>query len=268
MWTLLVRGPMPGTRSPDAPRVTWQGRTVDGVTEQQPYEVLEQRDGFEVRCYSPHLLAQVEIDGSFEDAGNLAFRALFRYITGNNQSQRVVNMTAPVVQHHARTEEIAMTAPVVQVETTKGRHVVAFILPASMTLETAPLPWTRTFRCALYPSGWLRTSLFGSVDPVLVPAKPQHLGSCCCGGRIRTCGGAAVRPRSPRTPAHCHACTCDQRRRCGRSGMPSRSGTDQRVVSLGRLPRPGGPGSHRPTADRATRPRYRRNGGRRPRPIP
>lgn len=140
MWTLLIRGTTPRTRSPDAPVVIWQGRTVDVVTEQQPYEVLEQRDGFEVRRYPPHLLAQVEIDGSFEDAGNRAFRALFRYITGNNQSQRMVKMTAPVVQQPARTEEIAMTAPVVQIEKTKGRHVVAFVLPASMTLETAPLP--------------------------------------------------------------------------------------------------------------------------------
>ena len=72
------------------------GRTVDGVAEQQSHEVLEQRAGFEVRCYPPHLLAQVEMDGSFEDADNRAFRALFRYITGNKQSQRVVIMTAPV----------------------------------------------------------------------------------------------------------------------------------------------------------------------------
>ncbi len=118
----------------------WQGRTVDVVTEQQPYEVLAERDDFEVRRYPPHLLAQVEMDGSFEDAGNRAFRALFRYITGYNQSQRMVNMTAPVVQQPDRTEEIAMTAPVVQVENPKGRHIVAFVLPASMTLETAPLP--------------------------------------------------------------------------------------------------------------------------------
>ena len=33
-----------------------------------------------------------------------------------------------------------MTAPVIQVEKTKRRRVVAFDLPASMTLETAPLP--------------------------------------------------------------------------------------------------------------------------------
>jgi hypothetical protein len=120
--------------------VIWRRRTVEGVTQEQPYEVLEQRNGFEVRRYPPHLLAQVEVDGSFEDAGNRAFRALFRYITGNNRSQRTVEMTAPVVQQPGRTEKIAMTAPVVQVEPTEGRHVVAFVLPASMTLEDAPLP--------------------------------------------------------------------------------------------------------------------------------
>jgi len=122
------------------PVVSRQGRTVDDVTEQQPYEVLERHDGFEVRRYPSHVLAQVETVGSFEDAGNRAFRALFRYITGNNQSQRVVNMTAPVVQQPARSEEVPMTAPVVQTEMSKGRHVVAFVMPASMTLETVPLP--------------------------------------------------------------------------------------------------------------------------------
>ncbi|WP_345505555.1 heme-binding protein [Terrabacter aeriphilus] len=109
------------------------------MTEQQPYEVIEQHDAFEVRRYPAHLVAEVEVDGSFEDAGNRAFRALFRYITGNNRSRRTVDMTAPVVQH-AATKEIAMTAPVVPTGETNGRHVVAFVMPASMTLEAAPLP--------------------------------------------------------------------------------------------------------------------------------
>ncbi len=64
------------------------GVTVDVVTEQQPYEVLEHHDDFDVRRYPSHVLAQVEMDGSFEDVGNRAFRTLFRYITGNNRSQR------------------------------------------------------------------------------------------------------------------------------------------------------------------------------------
>ncbi|MER7070268.1 heme-binding protein [Terrabacter sp. NPDC000476] len=120
------------------------------MTEQQPYDVLEEHDGFEVRRYPAHLVAEVEVDGAFEDAGNRAFRALFRYITGNNRSRSAVDMTAPVVQRTA-TEEIAMTAPVVQTERTTDRHVVAFVMPASMTLETAPLPVDPQIRVRAVP---------------------------------------------------------------------------------------------------------------------
>jgi SOUL heme-binding protein len=109
------------------------------MTEQQPYEVLEQHDGFELRRYPPHVVAEVELDGSFEDAGNRACRSLFRYITGSNRSQASVAMTAPVVQQ-AASENIAMTAPVVQAPGAGGGYTVAFVLPASMTLESAPVP--------------------------------------------------------------------------------------------------------------------------------
>ena len=110
------------------------------MTEQQPYEVLEQHDRFELRHYPPHLVAEVEIAGSFEDAGNRAFRSLFRYITGNNRAQQSIEMTAPVVQEEAASEKVAMTAPVVQAESADGGYVVAFVLPGSMTLDTAPVP--------------------------------------------------------------------------------------------------------------------------------
>ncbi|MGB8380174.1 MAG: heme-binding protein [Dermatophilaceae bacterium] len=138
------------------------------MTEQQPYEVLEQGDGFELRRYPAHVVAEVELDGSFEDAGNRAFRALFRYITGNNRSQRSVAMTAPVVQRAAPSEKVAMTAPVVQTEGVEGGYVVAFVLPASMTADTAPVPTDphlrvrdvpeRVAAAAGYSGRWTRSS--------------------------------------------------------------------------------------------------------------
>jgi hypothetical protein len=121
------------------------------VTEQQPYEVLERFDGFELRRYPPHLVAEVELDGSFEDAGNGAFRRLFAYITGQNEAQRSVAMTAPVVQEPTIREKVAMTAPVVQTEGAGGGYVVAFVLPASMTLETAPVPTNPDVRLRAVP---------------------------------------------------------------------------------------------------------------------
>ena len=121
------------------------------MTEQQPYEVLERFDGFELRRYPPHLVAEVELDGSFEDAGNGAFRRLFAYITGQNEAQRSVAMTAPVVQEPTIREKVAMTAPVVQTEGAGGGYVVAFVLPASMTLETAPVPTNPDVRLRAVP---------------------------------------------------------------------------------------------------------------------
>ncbi|MDQ2850257.1 MAG: heme-binding protein [Actinomycetota bacterium] len=138
------------------------------MTEQQPYEVLQQSDGFELRRYPAHVVAEVALDGSFEDAGNRAFRALFGYISGNNRSQCSVAMTAPVVQQAAQAEKVAMTAPVVQAEGADGGYVVAFVLPASMTADTAPIPTDpdvvvrevpeRTAAAARYSGRWTQSS--------------------------------------------------------------------------------------------------------------
>jgi len=113
------------------------------VTKQQPYQLVHGYDDFELRRYPEHILAQVTTDGPFEDAGNRAFRYLFAYISGANQSKQKVAMTAPVVQSDAG-EKIAMTAPVVQqrLEDTvaQERFRVAFVLPEEFTAESVPEP--------------------------------------------------------------------------------------------------------------------------------
>ncbi len=121
------------------------------MTEQQPYDVVEQHLGFELRRYPAHVVAEVSVRGSFEGAGNRAFGALFGYISGRNRSTTSIAMTAPVVQEVAAPEKVAMTAPVVQTETSTGEHVVAFVLPASMTAETAPVPSDPTVRIRAVP---------------------------------------------------------------------------------------------------------------------
>lgn len=121
------------------------------MTEQQPYRIVHKYADFQVRRYPEHLLAEVVVEGSFEEAGNKAFRYLFAYLGGENRSSKKVAMTAPVVQD-AASEKIQMTAPVVQQgevvrradETAGGTQVrrfrVAFVLPADFTIDTAPLP--------------------------------------------------------------------------------------------------------------------------------
>ena len=107
------------------------------MTEQQPYAVVREYPGFELRSYPSSVVAEVEVRASFEEAGNIAFSPLLGYISGRNRARRSIAMTAPVVQ--GPSQPIAMTAPVIQQEGA-GSHVVAFVLPASMTAATAPEP--------------------------------------------------------------------------------------------------------------------------------
>lgn len=116
------------------------------MTEQQPYDLVQSYDDFEVRRYPEHVLAEVVVRGAFDDAGNRAFRYLFAYISGENVSRTKVAMTAPVVQD-AASSRIAMTAPVVQQaaetdadSTADGSFRVAFVLPAGLSIDTAPRP--------------------------------------------------------------------------------------------------------------------------------
>lgn len=134
------------------------------MTDQQPYQVLHSYDDFELRRYPAHVLAEVTTDGPFEDAGNRAFRYLFAYISGANQSRQKVAMTAPVVQTDVG-EKIAMTSPVVQQKlddsSSNEKFRVAFVLPEDLTADTAPQPTDPNVRLHAVPeslAGVLRFS--------------------------------------------------------------------------------------------------------------
>ena len=108
------------------------------AVEEAKYSVLRQDDAFELREYESHVLAETIVDAEFESAGSEAFGRLFKYISGNNEQQQKVAMTSPVGQASA-SQKIAMTAPVGQ-QKHGGKWVVSFMMPASFTLETTPVP--------------------------------------------------------------------------------------------------------------------------------
>ncbi len=106
--------------------------------EEAPFTVVKASGIFEVRDYEPHILAETLVDGTLEDAGNKAFRRLFNYISGANRSRSSIAMTAPVSQESSG-EKITMTAPVSQ-QPSAGKWAVSFMMPASYTLATLPVP--------------------------------------------------------------------------------------------------------------------------------
>jgi len=105
--------------------------------EEPRFQVLDKEGGFELREYLPYVVAETRVDAGFEKAGSVAFQRLFRYISGNNIAQQKIAMTAPVTQ--SRGEKISMTAPVSQVADGNA-YLVAFTLPSTYTLATAPRP--------------------------------------------------------------------------------------------------------------------------------
>ena len=106
--------------------------------EEPAYTVVESEAPFEIRDYRSYVVAETFVEGTFGDVGNEGFQRLFRYISGDNRGAEKISMTAPVEQE-AAPAKIAMTAPVEQ-QRAGGRWRIAFVLPASYTLETAPRP--------------------------------------------------------------------------------------------------------------------------------
>ena len=106
--------------------------------EKPKYTVVEKQGKFEIRSYAPQILAETTVDATFEDAGNVAFRRLFKYISGDNRSRTSIAMTAPVNQQ-AQSKKIAMTAPVNQ-QKLKDGYAVSFVMPAKYTIDILPEP--------------------------------------------------------------------------------------------------------------------------------
>ena len=52
--------------------------------EEPNYEVIETYEEFELRRYEPYLVAEVDVPGGINSAGNKAFRILAGYIFGDN----------------------------------------------------------------------------------------------------------------------------------------------------------------------------------------
>lgn len=106
--------------------------------EEPAYEVLRTVQEVEIRQYAPYVVAEVRVQATADEAGNLAFPILAGYIFGKNKGERKLEMTAPVTQTPAPLK-MAMTAPVTQAPVAGG-YLVQFVLPRSVTLATAPEP--------------------------------------------------------------------------------------------------------------------------------
>ena len=132
------------------------GCSLFGVrtAEEANYQIIDAQDPFEVREYEALLVAETIVDANFDEAGNIAFKRLFGYISGANRAQQEIAMTAPVMaldEQPSDGEKIAMTAPVSGEKVALGWRF-AFVLPAEYSLDSAPLPTSPEVKLALLPA--------------------------------------------------------------------------------------------------------------------
>jgi len=102
------------------------------ATERAPFSVERRASGLEIRQYRSYVVAQTEVVGPMESAGNEGFRRLAGYIFGGNGTGQRIAMTAPVAM-----------APLPQdvLLTPQGTgFLVQFMMPSGLTQASLPLP--------------------------------------------------------------------------------------------------------------------------------
>ena len=88
------------------------------ATEQLKYETLDTNEIYEIRKYSDRLVIETQTSNQ-----NSSFRKLFNYISGSNENN----------------QEIKMTAPVTQIEK-NGNMTMQFYLPSEFDENNVPNP--------------------------------------------------------------------------------------------------------------------------------
>ena len=123
--------------------------------EQTDYVLLKKVNGYEIREYPAHIVAQTTVQGSYAESMNTGFGIVAGYIFGGNTKKESIAMTAPVVAQGEEvkkvSESIAMTAPVVS--TAEGdSQIISFGMPRSYTLETLPTPNDPRVKIVMIPT--------------------------------------------------------------------------------------------------------------------
>jgi len=95
------------------------------------YTVIEERDGYEIRSYAAHIVAEVTTRGTYKSSSSAAFRLLAGYIFGGN-----------VAVGGNKSERMNMTVPVTGTPQDDGEseYVWTFYMEPSYTLDTLPKP--------------------------------------------------------------------------------------------------------------------------------
>ncbi|MDI9354864.1 MAG: heme-binding protein [Cyanobium sp. MAG06] len=96
--------------------------------EQAEYKVIKKTSDYEIREYSPHIIAEVILDGDYNESMSKGFSIIAKYIFGDNKEKADISMTAPVmVKNNPNNKEIK-------------ENSVSFVMPKSYNINNLPKP--------------------------------------------------------------------------------------------------------------------------------
>jgi hypothetical protein len=148
------------------------------ATEEPKYKVIETSGAFELRAYSPRILAETLVSGTLDEASSAGFKIIADYIFGNNTSSsntdNKISMTIPV-SVQLQSEKISMTAPV-SMQQQDGQWLIHFVMPSEYSLDTLPTPNNPAVRLRQMPARNYAVLVFsGFTGPIKVDKKITEL---------------------------------------------------------------------------------------------
>lgn len=116
-----------------------------GQTEHQPYTLVQQFPGFEVRYYPEAILARVYSNAkSYRELTSPAFNTLAGYIFGGNDAGKKIAMTAPV-----------------HVDLHENGSSMSFVMPPEYEMEDLPIPDNAAVKIERSKPGYVAALTFG-----------------------------------------------------------------------------------------------------------
>jgi hypothetical protein len=143
------------------------------MTSSIQYDLIEKVGPVEIRRYPSLTLATV-----FDASDNVAFSILFDYISGKNEPNQRIAMTAPVLSQRPTGKRMAMTAPVISSESS-----FSFALPPEFNVQSAPRPKDRNIQIISVPSRLVAVVKFsgrahehdvGEEEKILMATLEEH----------------------------------------------------------------------------------------------
>ncbi len=145
--------------------------------ESPKYKVVERDNKFEIRDYSQYIVAEVDVEASYNAALNTGFGILAGYIFGGNSARTSIAMTVPVSeQNNQKSEKIQMTKPVSAYHKQEQVYTISFSMPSKYTLDTLPRPNDSNIHLREVPASRVAALRFsGSLNERLVSKKTAEL---------------------------------------------------------------------------------------------